>query len=144
MHYRLDGGRLEVVADGLPLHGGAQLAIDTTMVSPLHRDGTARRGTANTNGEALERGNGRNEPIRSSPVRVVEPDWSFLVQRWAGDGPQRQQNSCRLWRGRRCESCQRNSRAMLEEHGLVGGTWCSDAQPPGQLRCLSSTLSWRV
>ena len=43
---RLDGRRLEVVADGLPLHGGAQLAIDTTMVSPLHRDGTARRGTA--------------------------------------------------------------------------------------------------
>ena len=28
----------------------------------------------------------------------------------------------------------------LEEHGLVGGTWCSDAQPRGQLRCLSSTL----
>ena len=36
----LDGRRLEVVADGLPLHGGAQLATDTTMVSPLHADGT--------------------------------------------------------------------------------------------------------
>ena len=35
---------MEVVADGLPLHGGAQLAIDTTMVSLLHRDGTALRG----------------------------------------------------------------------------------------------------
>ena len=32
----LDGRRLEVVADGFPFHGGAQLAIDTTMVSPLH------------------------------------------------------------------------------------------------------------
>ena len=30
---------LEVVADGLPLHHGAQLAIDTTMVSPLRKNG---------------------------------------------------------------------------------------------------------
>ena len=30
---RLDGRRLEVVVDGLPLWDGAQLAIDTTMVS---------------------------------------------------------------------------------------------------------------
>ena len=29
-----DNRRLEVVADGLPLFHGAQLAIDTTMVSP--------------------------------------------------------------------------------------------------------------
>ena len=34
-----DGRRLEVVADGLPLFHGAQLAIDTTLVSPLSRDG---------------------------------------------------------------------------------------------------------
>ena len=37
-----DTRRLEVVADGLPLFGGTQLAIDTTMVSTLHhRDGVA-------------------------------------------------------------------------------------------------------
>ena len=41
-----DGRRLEVVADGLPLFGGVQLAVDTTLVSPLHCDGTARRHTA--------------------------------------------------------------------------------------------------
>ena len=28
-------------------------------------------------------------------MRAVEQDWSFLVQRWEGDGPQRQHNSCR-------------------------------------------------
>ena len=39
----LDNRRLEVVADGLPLFNGAQLAIDTTMVSALRGDGTARR-----------------------------------------------------------------------------------------------------
>ena len=30
-----DQRRLEVIADGLPLFHGGQLAIDTTMVSPL-------------------------------------------------------------------------------------------------------------
>ena len=28
--------RLEIVADGLPLFGGMQLAVDTTFVYPLH------------------------------------------------------------------------------------------------------------
>ena len=36
----LDGRRLEVVADGLSLWRGAQLAIDTTLVSLLSRDGS--------------------------------------------------------------------------------------------------------
>ena len=34
-----DSRRLEVVADGLPLFWGAQLAIDTTIVSTLHANG---------------------------------------------------------------------------------------------------------
>ena len=36
----LDNSRLEIVADGLPLFHGAQLAIDTIVVSVLKRDGT--------------------------------------------------------------------------------------------------------
>ena len=39
-HHNLDGRRLEVVADGLTLWHGAQLAIDATLVSPLRRDGS--------------------------------------------------------------------------------------------------------
>ena len=38
-----DARRLEVVADGLPLFGGAQLAVDTTIVSTLHANGVPRR-----------------------------------------------------------------------------------------------------
>ena len=34
-----DARRLEIVVDGLTIFDGAQLAIDTTMVSPLQRDG---------------------------------------------------------------------------------------------------------
>ena len=39
---------------GLPLRGGAQLAIDTTMVCALHRDGTPRRQAAECDGVALK------------------------------------------------------------------------------------------
>ena len=56
-----DGRRLEVVADGLPLFGGAQLAIDTTVVSALHSDGRARPRAANTPGVALEAARRRKE-----------------------------------------------------------------------------------
>ena len=51
---RLDGRRLEIKADGLPLWRGAQLAVDTTLVSPIKADGTARRHAARRNGIALE------------------------------------------------------------------------------------------
>ena len=44
--HAVDGRRLEVVVDGLPLHAGVQLAIDTTLVGALRGDGTARRGAA--------------------------------------------------------------------------------------------------
>ena len=32
---RFDDRRIEVIANGLPLRNGAQLAVDTTIVSPL-------------------------------------------------------------------------------------------------------------
>ena len=41
-----DNRRLEVVVDGLPLFGGVQLAVDTTLVSVLKGDGVPRRGAA--------------------------------------------------------------------------------------------------
>ena len=39
---RPDNRRIEVIAHGLPLHNGAQLAVDTTMVSPLTSSGVPR------------------------------------------------------------------------------------------------------
>ena len=41
------------IGDGLPLFGGVQLAVDATLVSPLHCDGTARPGSARVDGAAL-------------------------------------------------------------------------------------------
>ena len=48
-----DSRRLEVVADVFLLFGGAQLAIDTTLVSALRGDGSVRRHAASRNGVAL-------------------------------------------------------------------------------------------
>ena len=39
---RLDDRRIEVIANGLPLWNGAQLAVDTTIVSPITRDAVPR------------------------------------------------------------------------------------------------------
>ena len=50
---RPDTRRLEVVIDGLPLHHGAQLAIDTTMVSPLRHDGVPRPRSMMVDGASL-------------------------------------------------------------------------------------------
>ena len=50
----LDSRRLEVVVDGLSLFRGAQLAIDTTLVSPLSGNGTARPRCATVSGAALD------------------------------------------------------------------------------------------
>ena len=47
-----DNRRLEVVADGLPLFHGAQLAIDTTMVSPLSCSGVSHARCADVDGAA--------------------------------------------------------------------------------------------
>ena len=65
-----DGRRLEVVVDGLPLYGGAQLAVDTTLVSALHCDGSARRGAAERDGVALDEARRRKE--RTYP-ELVQP-----------------------------------------------------------------------
>ena len=82
-----DTRRLEVVADGLPLFGGAQLAIDTTIVSTLHANGAARR--FHEDGAALEaarRVKGRRYPDfvgRPGRARLVGVGRGGLCGRWS-------------------------------------------------------------
>ena len=64
-----DNRRLEVVVDGLPLRGGAQLAVDTTLVCALHADGTPRRGAAASDGV-------RKRPSRNWLAPTAEPSLS--------------------------------------------------------------------
>ena len=50
---RTDERRIEVIANGLPLWNGSQLAIDTTLVSPLTSQAEPRRHQRTTAGAAL-------------------------------------------------------------------------------------------
>ena len=59
----VDGRRLEVVVDGLPLYGGAQLSVDTSFVRALHRDGRPRRRAAVQDGVALTAARRRKEAL---------------------------------------------------------------------------------
>ena len=47
-----DGRRLQVVVDGLPLCGGCQLAVDTTLVCALHCHGSPDNVAADADGAA--------------------------------------------------------------------------------------------
>ena len=62
-----DGRRLEVAVDRLPLHGGVQLAVDTTLVLVLHCDGSPHRDAADRGWGSFwwQPDEGRNEPALS-------------------------------------------------------------------------------
>ena len=82
-----DGRRLEVVADGLPLFHGAQLAIDTTLVSPVGRDGLPHPERMEQPWQPREEG--RRGLFQSSLGSSAELDsWCSQV-RCAGDGLRR-------------------------------------------------------
>ena len=63
-----DQRRVEILADGLPLFGRAQLAVDTTLVSPLHCDGSPHPRAANEDGAVLQAARLRKE--RTHPELV--------------------------------------------------------------------------
>ena len=71
-----DGRRIDVVGFDLPLHGGVPLCGDATMVSPLHADGTARRGAHDTDGLVLRAA--RKRKATQYP-ELVEGDGGRLV-----------------------------------------------------------------
>ena len=77
-----DGRRLEIVAEGLPLFGGFQLVVDTTLVSPLRRDGSLSPNTAVRDGAALHAARRRKE--RTYPELVGLRARARLVV-WAGE-----------------------------------------------------------
>ena len=73
---RADDRRIEVIANGLPLWGGAQLAVDTTLVSALDSSGQPRRHQRRSQGAALRlarRSKERTYPelLRSPRCRLV-------------------------------------------------------------------------
>ena len=72
-----DTRRLEVGVDGLLLRGGAQLAVDPTLVGALDADGTPRRGAAASDGVALKAARRRKEA--TYPELVASHSRGYLV-----------------------------------------------------------------
>ena len=94
----LDNRRVEVVADGFPLWHGALLAIDTTLVSPLRGDGSARGRAADHSGLALEEARRRKE--RTYPELAGEAGLArllVLAAEVAAGGRRRQPSSFVGW-----------------------------------------------
>ena len=87
-----DARRLEVVVDGLPLFGRAQLAIDTTLVSALRAGGSCRRRAAQCDGMAAEAARLRKArtypelvgPLRRAHLVVFSRSGRSLVTRDPG------------------------------------------------------------
>ena len=88
-----DGRHLEVVVDGFPLFGGAQLAVDTTLVSMLHCDGSPHKGAADVDGVVLVAARRRKE--RTYPELVRPGRRARLVV--LADGQRRQCASSDIW-----------------------------------------------
>ena len=147
-----DARRLEIVAEGLPLHGGAQLAVDTTLVSAHHCDGTARPGAAHIDGAALVVARCRKE--RAYPELVGPRSRAKMVVlagevggRWSEETAtllrllaaargrsgsallrRRAEQAWRMrWRGMlACAAARAFAASLLEQRSNVGG----DADPP--------------
>ena len=71
-----DGRHIEVVASGLPVAHGVPVAVDATMISPLHADGTAWAKTARIPGHSFLRARKDKEDkypelCHSSTLRLV-------------------------------------------------------------------------
>ncbi len=56
-----DTRRIEVIADALPFHSGAQVALDATLVSPLSRTGEPRFHSDVVDGAVLEEARRKKE-----------------------------------------------------------------------------------
>ena len=143
-----DARRLEIVVEGLPLHGGEQLAVDTTLVSAHHCDGTVRHGAAHIDGAALVVARRRTE-------RACPSWWGWLAGevggRWSGETvtflrllaaalAQRESAFLRRracwWGGMlACAAARAFAASLLEQRSNVGG----DANPP---LISSATLVW--
>ena len=71
-----DRRKIEILATGLPLYRGVPLAVDATVVAPLHADGLPWPDAATTDGVALARGEKAKldrypELVDSTVVRLV-------------------------------------------------------------------------
>ena len=72
-----DGRKIEIVATGLPIEHGIPVAVDCTMVSPLHTDGSPWPHAATVPGISFDRA--LQDKTRTYPELVGSPVLRLLV-----------------------------------------------------------------
>ena len=150
-----DSRRLEVLANGLPLWQGAQVAVDTTFVSPVSRDGSARAGADRVPGKAAADAGRRKRQVTYPELLVarrcrlvvlaVEVGGRFgaeladflrrLAASKARAAPPRlraaaRQAASHRWAGMLAVAAQRALAWSLLELPLVGADECDGTEPP--------------
>ena len=135
-----DGRRLEVVVDGLPLFGGVQLAIDTTLVFPLHSNGAASWGAGDRDGVVLETARRRKERTYQNSFTAATTGrvWWCWRRRWGAGGLKKRGASSELWPGHVPDLNPGCCASDLNRLGECDGGHCSPVLPHG----LSPPLCW--
>ena len=163
------GRRIEVVANGLPLWRGARIAVDTTLVSPVQRDGRARPGADARPALALQQAKTRK--LRTYPelqpgghtlslgcLRLEEAGAS-IAKRWRcsgdslGHAPGTEHCGCGRPRGprsrdagqlsRRLQRCERMPRVCWScRCGLVTPATAPSCRWASSLRRRRSGVGW--
>ena len=129
----VDGRRLEVIVDGLPLHSGAQLAVDTTLVCALYRDGTPVDRAAQQDGVVLQSARRRKE--RTYPEllgRRARSKLDVLVVEVGGRWSE--ETSCLCWPEPRFVARIHCCVSGCSKLGVSGGVHCCPAPPLAQSR----------
>ena len=115
-----DSRRLEVVVDGLPLFGGCQLAVDTTLVCALHCDGS-HGAAADADGVVLQFARRRKE--RTYPELVGPRSRARLVVlamgKWVTVGQTRRDRLCHSWPEPGRATRQRSCRSVRSRRGRM-------------------------
>ena len=81
-----DAREKEVLASGLPMHHGAQLAVDITMRSALTANGSACPNAAHTDGAVLLRARSDKEGSITSSWTPNDAAWWLWVWKSEADG----------------------------------------------------------
>ena len=92
-----DEREIEVLASGLPLHHGAQLAVDITLRSALTRYGSACAQADRVNGIVDTRTDETKNTSTRNCSRATDAAWLWLGWRRAAGGAQRRFSSWKCW-----------------------------------------------
>ena len=143
-----DARRLEVVAEGLSLYGGCQLAIDATLVSPLKGDGTHRRKADRTDGVALQEARKLEKATYPELCQGNGRAQLVVIAGEERDGRRRPKTSCGVWRVRARELRGTGDGVAFsrvrQQRRLLSLCWTREARRVVELKCLLCMRCWQT